>query len=174
MSAPKIVVYKKIVEGDLRKFSASSNDSPTGGGARDLRFSPASVFLPIFKRMFPNSFGNMFVGAFSWPNGKTTIAKIASPTVARPNEMRICSVNDCFPANYIPDDSDDCILLIVYDDNKKIWPSFTSMSSLRTDNWDPVVKEEILKGLNATRGKRVTPMGYLDFDNERFYTNGKI
>ena len=36
-----LILYKKIVNGDLRKFSATSNDQPNGGGARDLRFSPA-------------------------------------------------------------------------------------------------------------------------------------
>jgi hypothetical protein len=32
------ILYKEIVEGDLRKFRAESNDAATGGGARDLRF----------------------------------------------------------------------------------------------------------------------------------------
>ena len=41
MSNVKLIIYKKIVDGDLRKFSATSNDQPSGGGARDLRFSPA-------------------------------------------------------------------------------------------------------------------------------------
>ena len=45
MSDVKLVVYKKIVDGDLRKFSATSNDTQTGGGARDLRFSPAAEFM---------------------------------------------------------------------------------------------------------------------------------
>lgn len=30
MSNVSLVVYKKIVDGDLRKFSATSNDRPTG------------------------------------------------------------------------------------------------------------------------------------------------
>ena len=45
MSNVKLVIYKKIVDGDLRKFSATSNDQPSGGGARDLRFSPAKDFF---------------------------------------------------------------------------------------------------------------------------------
>ena len=174
MSAPKIVVYKKIVEGDLRKFSATSNDAPTGGGARDLRFSPSEDFLPIFQRMFPHSDGIVNYGFFSWPNGRTTAVKIAPPTSSRPKEMRICSVNECFLGASLPSNSNDCILLIVCDEENKVWPSFITTRSLREDDWDLVVKEEILKGLNATRRAGVTPMGYLDFENERFYTNGKI
>ena len=32
------ILYREITEGDLRKVLAKSNDSDTGGGARDLRF----------------------------------------------------------------------------------------------------------------------------------------
>lgn len=48
---PVLFVYKEIVAGDLRKLAAESNDSPTGGGARDLRF-PAKTFRPIMHRIF--------------------------------------------------------------------------------------------------------------------------
>ena len=168
MSAPKIVVYKQIVEGDLRKFTATSNDSPSGGGARDLRFSPASIFLPIFKRMFPNCSGK-----FSWPNGTTSNVRIGLPTKARPNEVRICSINECFKGDSIPSNARDCILLIVLDEDNKVWPSFTSVSSIKNDGWDPKLKSAILGGLGTPRGSRVTPMGYLDYDNNITYTNGK-
>ena len=49
----KLVIYKKIVEGDLSKFTATSNVTPSGGGARDLRFSPAKEFFPVFQKLFP-------------------------------------------------------------------------------------------------------------------------
>ena len=52
MSNVKLIIYKKIVDGDLRKFSATSNDQPSGGGARDLRFSPAGEFMAAFEKMF--------------------------------------------------------------------------------------------------------------------------
>ena len=54
MSEVQLVIYKKIVDGDLRKFAATSNDQPTGGGARDLRFSPAKEFMGAFKNYFLN------------------------------------------------------------------------------------------------------------------------
>jgi hypothetical protein len=49
----KRIVYYEIVEGDFRKFQAVSNDAPTGGGARDLRFRQYEKFLEVLKRLFP-------------------------------------------------------------------------------------------------------------------------
>ena len=60
----KLVIYKKIVEGDLSKFTATSNITPSGGGARDLRFSPATEFFPVFQRMFTQN-GPILSGYFS-------------------------------------------------------------------------------------------------------------
>jgi hypothetical protein len=48
---PVLFVYKEIVAGDLRKLLAESNDSKTGGGARDLRL-PWKTFRPIMHRIF--------------------------------------------------------------------------------------------------------------------------
>ena len=48
-----LVVFKQLVEGDLRKFKAESNDADTGGGARDLRFRPYDRFDGAFERLFP-------------------------------------------------------------------------------------------------------------------------
>ena len=42
----RLVIYKRIVEGDLSKFTATSNITQSGGGARDLRFRPRS-FSPL-------------------------------------------------------------------------------------------------------------------------------
>ena len=41
------VLFRTIDEGDLRKMDAVSNDAPTGGGARDLRFSPVRQILAV-------------------------------------------------------------------------------------------------------------------------------
>ena len=46
-----LFVYKEIVSGDIRKLLAESNDSKTGGGARDLRL-PWKTFRPIMRRIF--------------------------------------------------------------------------------------------------------------------------
>lgn len=50
-SRPVLFVYKEIVSGDIRKLLAESNDSDTGGGARDLRL-PWKTFRPIMRQIF--------------------------------------------------------------------------------------------------------------------------
>ena len=89
----KLVVYKRIVEGDLSKFTATSNITQTGGGARDLRFSPAAVFFPVFQRMFEKDFDGVLRGHFSWANHTPTDANVHPPTNSRPNEVRIAKIH---------------------------------------------------------------------------------
>ena len=169
-----IVVYKEIVRGDIDKFTATSNIADTGGGARDLRFSPSSEFHPIFQRMFPDTNGGMNVGKFYWEGGKTTDVKIAAPTQSRANEMRVCSINQCFPPEYYPSNADDCILLFIYDSQRRVHPFFTSRASLKNDDWHPEIRSRILQGLAAKRSSKQAAMGFLDFENDKYYTNGKI
>lgn len=169
----RLVIYKRIVEGDLSKFTATSNVTPSGGGARDLRFSPASVFFPVFQRMFPNV-GGILRGRFSWKNHADTEAVIRPPSTARPNEIWISTVHKCFPASAIPTDAADCILLIVLDSEGKVCPYFTSERSLTYDRWHPAVKDPVLAGLNARRSARTTPMGYVDIENGVNYTNERV
>lgn len=167
----KIVVYKRIVKGDLSKFTATSNITPSGGGARDLRFSPAEAFYPIFKRMFPTEENGKLVGQFFWANHTPTDAEIHSPTNSRPNEVRIGRIHECFPTDAVPDSSKDCVLLLVLDDSGRVFPHFTSLSSLRNDNWHPAIKDPIIEGLTAPRSARNTAMGYVDIENGRTYSN---
>lgn len=169
----RLVIYKKIVEGDLSKFTATSNITQSGGGARDLRFNPAGEFYPAFKRMFPQN-GSVLHGYFSWSNHSDTVVEIHPPTNARPNEVRIGRIHECFPQNVIPNDARDCILLIVLDSTGKVCPYFTSQFSLMHDNWHPAIKDPILEGLNAQRNAKTTAMGYIDIENGRSYTNGRI
>lgn len=167
----KIVIYKRIVEGDLSKFTATSNITQTGGGARDLRFSPASEFFPVFQRMFEQDADGVLRGQFSWADSPPTEAEIHPPTNSRPNEVRIGRIHECFPQAVIPNDSTDCVLLIVLDDAGRVSPYFTSLHSLRNDNWHPAIKEPIIEGLTARRSANSTAMGYVDVENGRNYTN---
>ncbi|WP_186423782.1 hypothetical protein [Lacrimispora celerecrescens] len=169
----RLVVYKKIVDGDLRKFSATSNDQQTGGGARDLRFSPANEFMNVFEKMFPQYENGLLRGSFSWKDYPLTNVFIHPPTNSRPNEIRIATVHECFPTEVIPEEANDCILLLIQDVNGEIWPYFTSEYSLQHDNWHPYIKEEILKGMKARRSSKTTPMGYIDIDEGRSFTNGR-
>lgn len=168
-----LVIYKKIVDGDLRKFTATSNITQSGGGARDLRFNPASEFFPVFQRMFKQS-GSILRGYFSWSDYADTEVEIHPPTNARPNEVRIGRIHECFPQSVIPNDANDCVLLIILDGRGRVCPYFTSQYSLKHDNWHPAIKKPILEGLNAKRSLKSTAMGFVDIDNGRSYTNGCI
>lgn len=169
----KRVIYKKIVDGDLRKFTATSNDTPSGGGARDLRFSPAKEFYKEFQLMFPNEINGTLNGYFHWENHNATEVEIHSPTNARPNEVRIGRVHECVPDQFVPDNADDCILILVQDEDNRVWPYFISRYSLEHDDWHPAIKKGILEGLDARRSIRTTPMGYLDLEHGGSYTNGR-
>ena len=169
----KRIIYKKIVPGDLRKFSAQANDSGTGGGARDLRFSPSERFFPEFKKMFQKEKTNgSLQGVFYWEDCPPTEVTVHAPDASRPNECRIGTVHRCFPESQIPESADDCILLIIQDYEGKVHPCFTSQLSLRTEQWNTTVSKGILKGLEANRRADITPAGYLDFEDGEEYTNG--
>ena len=170
----KLVIYKKIVAGDFKKFRAESNITPTGGGARDLRFSPSYEFMVQFSRMFtaPGA-DDTLTGQFYWSDLPPTDVIIHQPTNSRPNEVRIATVHECFPVQVVPVDCDDCVLLLVLREDDRVYPAFTSERSLQKDNWHPAVKEPILRGLHANRRANITPMGYVDIENGREWTNGR-
>jgi hypothetical protein len=171
LTSIKLIIYKKIVPGDFKKFKAESNEADTGGGARDLRFSPANVFTPQFKRMF-KGLGDKgtLKGQLHWSGFPPTDATIHMPTKSRRNEIRIGKVHQCFPEQILPEDTDDCVLLLVLDNENKVWPSFTSEESLRKNNWHAAAKIPILGGLN--HNERNTPMGYVDIENGEEWNNG--
>ena len=173
LAGVKLVIYKKIVPGDFRKFRAESNDAPSGGGARDLRFRPANEFNEQFRKMFtvPGEAATL-TGQFYWENLTPTDVTIHQPTNSRPGEVRIATVHECFPAQVIPADCDDCVLLLVLRSDNRVYPVFTSERSLREENWHPAVKEPILRGLQAIRSAKKTPMGYVDIENGREWYNG--
>lgn len=170
----ELVVYKKIVAGDFRKFRAESNDTPSGGGARDLRFSPSNEFMALFNRMFTRQgTTGTLTGQLYWDDLPPTNVTIHQPTNARPNEVRIGTVHECFPAQVIPTNSEDCVLLLVLRSDGRVYPYFTSEHSLQHDRWHPAVKGPILRGLEAKRPANITPMGYVDIENGREWNNGR-
>lgn len=170
----KIVVYKKVVEGDLKKFFAQSNITQSGGGARDLRFSPAGMFFPVFQRMFrTRKADGTYSGYFFWADNVPTEVTIHPPTTSRPNEVRIAKVHECIPDKHIPKSIRDCILIMILDSQNKVWPYFITEKSLREDDWHPRIKEGILEGLGARRSAKCSPMGYIDIENGGSFTNGR-
>lgn len=171
------IVFKEIVSGDRRKFNAASNDSPSGGGARDLRFRPYDKFAPVFERMFSIKDTNGILrGHLNWIKDGEELSGIAifhPPTNSRPNEGRLGRVHEYLPTESLPNEEDgNTILLLIQDDEEKVWPSFTTDRSLDEDDWHVKVKELILNCLHAQRRSGSSMMGYIDFKTGESYCNG--
>lgn len=173
----KRLVFKKIVDGDRRKFEAASNDSDTGGGARDLRFSPFSEFSKIFHKMFICNDNGNYSGDVNWYEGDILVTRentFFKPTKTRGNEGRLTRIHESLPSRLLPNLQDgDAILVLVQREDDSVWAFFTTEQSLIKDDWHETVSSFILAGLSAKRAANTTAMGFKDFQlNERFY-NGK-
>lgn len=180
VSGVKRLVFKKIVKGDRRKFEAASNDTPSGGGARDLRFSPYNEFLKVFQRMLPNEDSGNFSGNISWvadPVTNKVVSKNNSfypPTSARPNEGRLIQVHKNLPVTLLPPEEEgDAILVILQNDDSQTWAFYTTERSLLNDDWNEQVKSFILEAINAKRPVNSTAMGYVDYEHHESFYNGK-
>jgi hypothetical protein len=95
VSAPKPVrvFFQELKHGDLLKFRAQSNQAPSGGGARDLRF-PAIPYFDLLSPMFPEEADHAGArrGIIRWAvatgTGTATVT-LWPANVARPSESRI-------------------------------------------------------------------------------------
>lgn len=89
---PIRVFFQEIKPGDVLKLAKESNVSPSGGGARDLRF-PAVPYSDLLTPMFPEEIETgHYRGDIHWQRGgKTGFAPVElwPPTSARPSEARI-------------------------------------------------------------------------------------
>lgn len=89
------IYAQQVLPGDIRKYNASSSDSGTGGGARDLRVSPADRFEPLLRDLLPDPGGEDGItqGAVNWtgPDGRhgNSILELWPPTPARQSELRL-------------------------------------------------------------------------------------
>ena len=190
------ILYKEIVQGDIKKILAESNHiRKDGGGARDFRFGSYAKLAPAIAAMFPQTVVkprkrggvdtviDVFKGKFYWQQaGSSTIqskdAYFEPPTDARPSEGRIVRVSDqaCFDTHLIPrgGHGNRVLLLLVQLADGKVWPHYAEEQSLRRPNaWDPVVARELLNCIDAERGERRAVIGFRDFTTNMSYCNGK-
>lgn len=96
------VIGHEILEGDIKKAYAESNDASTGGGARDLRFP--KKYKPQLDRLFSagaHEYGRTeymvcdFDAVLS-DGSKTLVSGLKyalNPTAARPGEVRIAQIS---------------------------------------------------------------------------------
>lgn len=187
------ILYKEIVDGDLRKFRAESNDTDSGGGARDLRFGDYQAIEPIIMKIFPERLEvdrvrnrtkarvEIFAGTFYWDSSGTVRSKrveFEPPTTARPREGRLTRVHQqpsLDPSKLLPlKVNDKVILLFVQRNDGAVWPSFTTQTSLmKPGEWDDRVAKEILKCVDRKRGGDTVVIGYRDFTTAEGYCNGR-
>jgi len=188
------ILYKEIVAGDLRKILAKSNDSKTGGGARDFRFGSYKILLPVIKRMFPLTVKEkrkrngkavdieVYKGEFSWYNSQGDIVRKDSffepPTDVRPSEGRIARVHEyeCFSVNHVSagGEGNRVLLLLIQLKNGSVWPYYAEEETLRTPGkWNALVADELISCLDAVRPVTRAVIGYRDFTNTERYCNGK-
>lgn len=178
---PLLFVYKEIVGGDLRKLLAESNDSKTGGGARDLRL-PWATFRPTMHRIFINDGvgrgGKQIRTAQvtyldEHEIARTTQLEYWPPTPSRPREDRISKVH-ASPAlgGQLPatDRGRIFVMLIKYDDGT-VRCSYAYEADLRKGKWASEVSSQILNCMAAAtaRSENRTVQGYYDFSSgDRF------
>lgn len=96
------VLGREILEGDVRKAHAESNDASSGGGARDYRFPIA--YKPVLDRLFSrgheeHSRTDYMVSDFVCVdmNGRESIERDVkyayTPTSSRPTEVRLAQAS---------------------------------------------------------------------------------
>lgn len=187
------ILYKELVEGDLRKLQAKSNDSDTGGGARDFRFRSFNRLLPVIRHLFPQIeklqrrrdnmpvMVDIYKGTFYWydaaGNVQTKDGYMEPPTSARPGEGRIPRIHEysCFDASGLKIGVGNRVLLLLIQlMDGSVWPYYAEERTLRiAGKWDPVVAKELLSCLDAERPENLAVLGFRDFTTSDRFCNGK-
>lgn len=183
---PARVLYREIVEGDFRKFDAKSNDSDSGGGARDLRFRPYDKLKDTVELMFPQTVtertGKRTIqvrkGLFQWldasNNAQSKDAFFYPPTDSRPGEWRLARVHEhpCFTSKMPPTGQGRILVLLTQLADGSVWPSFATEQDLQTNKqWNPAVAKALLDCLNAPRAANKVATGFCDFQTKTNYCN---
>ena len=186
----KLLLYKQLTESELKKFVAQSNITPSGGGARDLRFGAYSSLLPAIKKMFPTQSKStlpkttgklIYSGELFWRNNnddiKTGVAHFTPPYPSRPSEGKISSVDrlGCFDRSLMPHQIDrlnSVLLLLIQLGDGSVWPHYASQKSLETPGkWHEDIAKILLRGLHSDKLGNRTLTGFKDFVTKDEYCN---
>lgn len=183
---PARMLYREIVEGDFRKFEAKSNDTDSGGGARDLRFRPYEKLKPTIDQMFPVTTTEttnqrtiqVAKGEFKWLDDKGNVqtkdAYFYPPTDARPNEGRLARVHTypCFTNKQPPTNMGRILVLLTQLPDGSVWPSFaTEQDMLTNPQWNQTVAKALLGCLHAKRSSNKVATGFYDFQAKMSFCN---
>lgn len=171
MAEPRLIIYKKILSGDIEKLNERSNITQSGGGARDFRFNPPHLFVPIFLKMFPKTIKDGTQEAiFHWLNHPATKTEIDVRMDKVRKEVRICKVSKCL--FNIPTESGDYVFILIKNTDDEVWPYFVSEETIR-EKWEEKIATQIMIGLNAKRSPRVAAAGYIDLETGECRYNGE-
>jgi len=187
------ILFKEIVDGDVRKIHADSNDSDTGGGARDFRFGSYTDLQHIFHAMFPNQITEprrrggvmcpvtIYSGRFYWRDPVSQVVNsqdsfFEPPTDARPQEGRITRVHEqtCLSTELMPVASPNnrVFLLLTQMSDGTVWPAYVEERTLRSVGvWAFEITQKMLNCIDAPRRAGQSVIGYYDFTTNDRYCN---
>ncbi|MDT7530579.1 hypothetical protein OVY29_18110 [Sphingopyxis sp. SE2] len=173
----KRIIFREVMPGDLRKFTATSADSNTGGGARDFRFTPFEKFDGVFARALPGrekkprvrngvrTSVTLYTADVSIPkkNGSASTRELRfePPTTAREGEGRLAQLSKF--GLEPPAGEGRFFLLIIEDASANVILTFYSEQDLASGQWHSVVNDFFKKVL-ATPQKTNANQGFIDFE----------
>lgn len=138
---PELILFQKLTTATVKKAQMTSNDSPTGGGARDLRLRPHDQFQPFMERMLPNSrtvprrageVATIRCGQATWGDGsQMQEIEYWPPTNSRPKEGRIPKISSLPPLAVPPDNLHGSVILFVKDEDGRVWVRYATDEGLR-------------------------------------------
>ena len=174
---PILVFFQEVKSGDLRKQEARSNDSTTGGGARDLRMPKR--FWDSVAPFFPKEVSSRERSGIIISETGQTIQRVETsfwrPTGARPSEIRIGKIT-LIDAWTIEEDyfaselQSDYLLfyLLTLDVNQRVWARTMSTRYLNANRKDfsDFVREVTAEKTSDSK----TARGVFDFANGNHYT----
>tara|TARA_R110002033_G_scaffold84993_1_gene135428 strand:+ start:3981 stop:4580 length:600 start_codon:yes stop_codon:yes gene_type:complete len=180
------MVYREVMPGDRRKFVAESNDSPSGGGARDFRYRPYESFEGIFEKMLSNikiierkrngvqTNIEILSSRVQVIKGSSSVIKdieFEPPTDARGNEGRLTRLSR-YELEVTPESEGRTFLLLYQVGSGELFLTFASEQSLNAECWDERITGILLDCLYAKcPGAK---QGFHDFEAHTSFCKGKI
>jgi len=173
----KRIIFREVMEGDLKKFTATAAPSGTGGGARDLRFRPFDKFDGVFARALPGRENverkrdgeretiEIYTAQANVVRSNNQSFKkdisFEPPTTARPNEGRLARVHDLNLD--VPDGEGRLLILIIQDAKDELIITFFSEKDSKSGNWHTTVSD-FFKEVFAQPARASATQGYIDFE----------
>ena len=174
---PSLVFFQEVKSGDLRKQKATSNDSDTGGGARDLRMPERfwGSVAPFFTtEVSPRERSGRIISDIGL-TVQYAQNSFWQPTEARPNEVRIGKINlieawnideDFFTSEI--DSNFHVLYLLTLDVEQRVWARVMSTRHLRDNRKD--FSDFVSKVITNKTSERLTARGVFDFAEGNHYS----